>query len=138
MRQLRDPLIGLAPCQLERLLVVFRRHQLQRLGEIDGGACGRELPASRGLRSEVFRLPLLGNVEQEVDRAGELTSRVEQRGREGNEMHAATIGPLGHCLDIAHRPGLLSPEIAPRWFLISCAVYDTAAGALCYLPILRR
>lgn len=41
-------------------------------------------------------------------------------------------------LDIAHRPGLLSPEIAPRWFLISCAVYDTAAGALCYLPILRR
>jgi hypothetical protein len=41
-------------------------------------------------------------------------------------------------LDIAHRPGLLSPEIAPRWFLIFCAVYDTAAGALCYLPLLRR
>lgn len=45
----------------------------------------------------------------------------------------------GHALlDIAHRPGFLSPEIAPRWFLISCAVYDTAAGALCYLPLLRR
>lgn len=41
-------------------------------------------------------------------------------------------------LDIAHRPGLLSPDIAPRWFLISCAVFDLVAGALCYLPLLRR
>jgi hypothetical protein len=41
-------------------------------------------------------------------------------------------------LDIAHRPGLLSPDLAPRWFLISCAVYDMTAGALCYLPLLRR
>ena len=40
-------------------------------------------------------------------------------------------------LDIAHRPGAL-PEIAPRWYLIGCAVYDVFIGALCYLPILRR
>lgn len=41
-------------------------------------------------------------------------------------------------LAIAHRPGLLSPAIGPRWFLIACAVYDVAAGAICYLPLLKR
>jgi hypothetical protein len=41
-------------------------------------------------------------------------------------------------VDIAHRPGLLAEGIAPRWYLISCAVYDVCIGALCYLPILRR
>jgi hypothetical protein len=41
-------------------------------------------------------------------------------------------------LDIAHRPGLLSPDLAPRWFYVSCAVYDVAVGALCYLPLFRR
>jgi hypothetical protein len=40
-------------------------------------------------------------------------------------------------LDVAHRPGAL-PEIAPRWYLIGCAVYDVFIGALCYLPLLRR
>jgi hypothetical protein len=40
-------------------------------------------------------------------------------------------------LDVAHRPGLL-PDVAPRWYLIGCAVYDVCIGALCYLPILRR
>lgn len=40
-------------------------------------------------------------------------------------------------LDIAHRPGLLG-VVAPRWFLIASAVFDVAAGAVCYLPILRR
>lgn len=40
-------------------------------------------------------------------------------------------------LDVAHRPGML-PDIAPRWYLIGCAVYDVCVGALCYLPILRR
>jgi hypothetical protein len=40
-------------------------------------------------------------------------------------------------LDVAHRPGLL-PDIAPRWYLIGCAIYDACIGALCYLPILRR
>ena len=41
-------------------------------------------------------------------------------------------------LDVAHQPGLLTPGIAPRWYSISCAVYDVYIGALCYLPILRR
>lgn len=42
------------------------------------------------------------------------------------------------AVDVAHRPGLLAAEIAPRWYLIGCAAYDVGIGALCYLPILRR
>ncbi len=48
-------------------------------------------------------------------------------------------GFAGHALlDIAHRPGWLSPDLGPHWFLIMCAVSDVAAGAICYLPLLRR
>lgn len=39
---------------------------------------------------------------------------------------------------VAHRPGLLPADVAPRWFTIGSAVYDVVIGALCYLPILRR
>lgn len=42
-------------------------------------------------------------------------------------------------LDVAHRPGSILPDgIAPRWYSISCAVYDLYIGALCYFPMLRR
>jgi hypothetical protein len=40
--------------------------------------------------------------------------------------------------DVAHRPGWLADSIAPRWYLISCAIFDVYIGALCYFPILRR
>lgn len=40
---------------------------------------------------------------------------------------------VGHALiDLAHRPGLLSPAIGPRWFFVSCAVYDVSLAAICY------
>lgn len=46
---------------------------------------------------------------------------------------------LAHALlDVAHRPGWLPEDLAPRWFLIGCAVYDVYIGVLCYFPILRR
>jgi hypothetical protein len=41
-------------------------------------------------------------------------------------------------IDVGHRPGLLPESIAPRWYLIGCAIYDVYIGALCYLPILKR
>ncbi len=41
-------------------------------------------------------------------------------------------------VDVAHRPGLLPEALAPRWYAISCAVYDVLIGAVCYLPVLRR
>jgi predicted branched-subunit amino acid permease len=56
--------------------------------------------------------------------------------------HALTILALAFAahavVDIAHRPGFLPEGIAPRWYLIGCAIYDVCIGALCYLPILRR
>jgi hypothetical protein len=41
-------------------------------------------------------------------------------------------------VDVAHRPGLLADGIAPRWYLLGCAIYDVYIGALCYFPILTR
>lgn len=41
-------------------------------------------------------------------------------------------------VDTLHRPGLLPAGIAPRWYIVGCAIYDLLLGALCYLPILRR
>jgi hypothetical protein len=41
-------------------------------------------------------------------------------------------------VDVAHRPGWLADGIAPRWYLIGCAIYDVYLGALCYFPVLRR
>lgn len=42
---------------------------------------------------------------------------------------AATAHAL---LDIAHRPGWLSPDVAPRWFTIGSASYSVVIAALCY------
>jgi hypothetical protein len=41
-------------------------------------------------------------------------------------------------LDVLHRPGLLAETLAPRWFVLGCAVHNVLAGALCYAPVLRR
>lgn len=41
-------------------------------------------------------------------------------------------------IDVAHRPGGLPEAIAPRWYLVGCAIFDVYVGALCYYPILRR
>ncbi len=40
---------------------------------------------------------------------------------------------MAHALvDVAHRPGWLSPAVAPRWFAVGCAAYDVYLAALCY------
>lgn len=40
---------------------------------------------------------------------------------------------MAHALvDVAHRPGWLSPALAPRWFTVGCAAYDVYLAALCY------
>jgi hypothetical protein len=33
---------------------------------------------------------------------------------------------------------VLPDEIAPRWYIVGCAIYDLVIGAICYLPVLRR
>ena len=38
-----------------------------------------------------------------------------------------------HALfDIAHRPGLLSAALVPRWYVIACAAINLYMAALCY------
>jgi hypothetical protein len=55
---------------------------------------------------------------------------------------ALTLLALAFCahalVDISHRPGLLPDQLAPRWFVIGCAIHNLCAGMLCYLPVLRR
>jgi len=42
-------------------------------------------------------------------------------------------GFILHALvDLAHRPGWLSPDLAPRWFTAGCATYDVFLAAVCY------
>jgi hypothetical protein len=48
-------------------------------------------------------------------------------------LFVAAIAFVAHALlDLAHRPGWLSPGLAPRWFFVSCAVYDVLLAAVCY------
>jgi hypothetical protein len=43
------------------------------------------------------------------------------------------IAFVAHALlDIAHRPGGLSPTIAPQRFIVGCAAYDIYLAALCF------
>lgn len=46
----------------------------------------------------------------------------------------AAIALLAHAaLDLAHRPGALSTDIFPAWYLIGCAAYDGYVAALCFV-----
>ena len=45
----------------------------------------------------------------------------------------AALAFVAHALVVlGHRPGLLAPALAPRWFFVSCAVYDLILAAVCY------
>ena len=40
---------------------------------------------------------------------------------------------LVHALiNIAHRPGWLSADVAPHWFTVGCAIYDVYLAGLCF------
>lgn len=45
----------------------------------------------------------------------------------------AAVAFLAHALvDLAHRPGLLSAELMPRWYAVGCAAWDLAVSAICF------
>jgi hypothetical protein len=45
----------------------------------------------------------------------------------------AALGFLAHALlDLAHRPGWLSDELMPRWYIAGCAAWDLALSAICF------
>jgi hypothetical protein len=51
--------------------------------------------------------------------------------REG--LLLACFGFLAHALlDIAHRPGWLAPDLAPRWYTIGCAIHNVFLAAWCF------
>ena len=35
-------------------------------------------------------------------------------------------------IDTAHRPGWLAADLAPRWFIVGCAVHNVFMAAVCY------
>ena len=39
---------------------------------------------------------------------------------------------LHALVDIAHRPGWLSSDLAPRWYIVGCATYNVGLAAVCY------
>jgi hypothetical protein len=39
---------------------------------------------------------------------------------------------LHALLDVAHRPGGLPADLAPRWFIVGCAAFDVYMAALCF------
>ena len=41
-------------------------------------------------------------------------------------------------VDVLHRGGVLSDNLAPAWYVTGCAIYDVLIAGLCYLPVLRR
>ena len=45
----------------------------------------------------------------------------------------------GHAVvDLLHGARILPAEALPHWYATTCAIYDVAIAAVCYLPIMRR
>jgi nicotinamide riboside transporter PnuC len=56
---------------------------------------------------------------------------LQREAREG--LLLAAGGFVLHALvDIAHRPGWLSTDLAPRWFTVGCAIYNVYLAAWCF------
>jgi hypothetical protein len=56
---------------------------------------------------------------------------LQREPREGLLLASALF--LAHALlNIAHRPGWLSVDLAPHWFTVGCAVYDVYLAGLCF------
>jgi hypothetical protein len=56
---------------------------------------------------------------------------LQREPREGLLLASALF--VVHTLfDIAHRPGWLSTDVAPHWFIVGCAIYDVYRAGLCF------
>jgi hypothetical protein len=45
---------------------------------------------------------------------------------------ASLVFIIHALVDIAHRPGWLPPDVAPKWFTVGCAIFDVYLAAVCY------
>ena len=57
---------------------------------------------------------------------------VLQREPRDGLLLAAVLFVVHALLNIAHRPGWLSTDVAPHWFTVGCAVYDVYLAGLCF------
>jgi len=57
---------------------------------------------------------------------------VLQRDPRDGLLTAAVAFFLHALVNIAHRPGWLSVEVAPHWYTVGCAVCDVYLASLCY------
>lgn len=45
----------------------------------------------------------------------------------------AGAGLLLHAVtDLGHRPGLLSPDVMPRWYVVGCAAFNVVVAGTCF------
>jgi hypothetical protein len=61
-----------------------------------------------------------------------LAAFVQRREPRDALLIAAAAFVVHALVDIAHRPGWLAADLAPRWYIVGCAIYDVYVGALCY------
>src|ERR1044072_2479128 len=81
--------------QRARLLVIFAGHEEQRLRRLSVGQRRGEPAAAHRLGAQRSGLAVIGDVDQDVDRAGDLAVLADQRRRIGGEHHPCAVGPLG-------------------------------------------
>src|SRR5436190_7789235 len=62
---------------------------------------------------------------------------VIQREPRGALIVAASAFVAHALTDLAHRPGWLSPDVSPRWYVVRSAIYDVCVAAFCYVATRR-
>jgi hypothetical protein len=74
-----------------------------------------------------------GNIDVTLGVAFVILSGIVLRREPRDALLLAAAGFLVHALtDIAHRPGWLSPDLAPRWYAVGSAVFDVYLAGVCY------
>ena len=75
----------------------------------------------------------LANVDVTVALITIVIAAISLRAEPRQALLVLAAGFVFHALiDIGHRPGTLSATIAPRRFIVSCAIYDLYIAAICF------
>lgn len=75
----------------------------------------------------------VGTIEVTMAFAGLLVAGVVVQSEPRLGLLVAGAAFVGHALfDVAHRPGLLTDVLVPRWFIVGAAVWDLAMAAICF------
>jgi hypothetical protein len=112
--------------QPERLVGELRLSQWAALLLAAVGAAGLGLAAARSL------VPL-GTIDVTLGVAAIALGAFVMLREPRSGLLLAGTGLLLHALtDLAHRPGLLSPEVMPRWYVVGCAAWNVVLAGTCF------